>query len=87
LRDGDGFLIVRQRLLEEPTMTHRLEGASREVYLFCERARSLARISARFPGLGEDRLRGFLRMMVDKRLMFREGERYLSLAVPLRGRR
>jgi hypothetical protein len=24
-------------------------------------------------------------MMVDKKLMFREGERYLSLAVPVRG--
>jgi ribosomal peptide maturation radical SAM protein 1 len=85
-RDGGGFLILRQRRLGEPTMSHRLEGASREVYLDCDRARSLARLAARFPALGEDRLRGFLRMMVEKRLMYEEGDRFLSLAVPLRSR-
>ncbi|MCF8063566.1 MAG: RiPP maturation radical SAM C-methyltransferase [Deltaproteobacteria bacterium] len=86
-RDGGTFLIIRQRGLGGASMTHRLESPSREVYLFCDKSRSLPRILARFPRLGEDRLCPFLRMMVEKRLMYEEGDRYLSLAVRLRGNR
>jgi hypothetical protein len=39
----------------------------------------------RFPGFGQEKILPFLSMMVDKKLMFREGERFLSLAVPVRG--
>ena len=42
-------------------------------------------IVERFAGFGEEKILPFLNMMVDKRLMFREGERFLSLAVPVRG--
>ncbi len=35
------------------------------------------------PHLAADKLDGFLRMMVDKRLIFTESERFLSLAVPM----
>jgi hypothetical protein len=45
----------------------------------------MSKILERFPGFGEDKVRPFLKMMVDKRLVFKEGERYLSLAVPIRG--
>jgi hypothetical protein len=45
----------------------------------------MSRILENFPGFGEEKVRPFLNMMVDKRLMFREGERYLSLALPIRG--
>ena len=86
-RDGGGFLIVRRRRPGKASMTHRLEGPSREIYLFCSRNRSLPHILARFPRLGEDRVRAFLGMMVEKRLMCAEGDRHLSLAVPLRRKR
>jgi hypothetical protein len=55
------------------------------MYLYCEKNRSLFEIVERFPGFGQEKMLPFLNMMVDKRLMFREGERFLSLAVPLRG--
>lgn len=80
-RDGAGFMIIHQRQLQGPPMTHRLEGRSRDIYRFCERPRSLSRILARFSGLCEEALRPFLRMMVDKRLMVEEEDRFLSLAV------
>jgi ribosomal peptide maturation radical SAM protein 1 len=80
-RDGKTFLVIRERRLDDEPMTHRLKGTSRAIYLFCETQRSMAEILDRFPRFGEDRIRPFLRMMVDKRLMFREGERYLALAV------
>lgn len=86
-RDGGTFLIIRERRPNDEPMTHRLKGTSRAIYLFCETQRSIAEILARFPQFGEDRIRPFLRMMVDKRLMFTEGERCLALAVsqnPLR---
>jgi hypothetical protein len=59
-------------------------GTSRAIYLFCQRHRSLKRILAHFPGIAEDKIVPFLRMMVDKRLMFEENGKYLSLAIPVR---
>ena len=84
-QDGGNFLIIRERRHGADDMTHRLKDTSREIYLYCEENRSLSRILTRFPGFGEEKVVPFLNMMVDKRLMFREGERYLSLAVPIRG--
>ena len=83
-RDGRDFLIIRQRRLGQEPMTHRLVGTSRAIYLFCQTHRSLKRIVARFPNAGEDKIAPFLKMMVDKQLMFEENGRYLSLAVPVR---
>ena len=81
-RDGLDFLIIRERRFGNNDMTHRLQGTSRRICLFCETQRSMPHILSHFPGFGEEKLRPFLRMMVDKRLMFNEGDLYLSLAVP-----
>ncbi len=83
-RDGRSFLIIRQRRLDGEPLTHRLEGTSRLIYLYCQKHRALKRIIDRFPSIQSDRFEPFLKMMVDKRLMFRENDRYLSLAVPER---
>jgi len=82
-RDGKDFLIIRQRRLSADPLTHRLEGMSREIYLFCGHHRSLKRILNRFPKLTEDKVIPFLKMMVDKKLMFEEKNQYLSLAVSI----
>jgi ribosomal peptide maturation radical SAM protein 1 len=81
-QDGGSFMIIRQRRYGTDDMTHRLQGTSRKVYLYCENQRSMNSILSKFPGLGEEKVGPFLRMMVEKRLMFNEGDRYLSLAVP-----
>jgi len=78
-------MIIRERRLDSHDMTHSLKGTSRKIYLFCQAQRSFSEILARFPGFGEEKVAPFLRMMVKKRLMFNEGERYLSLAVPVKG--
>lgn len=83
-RDGRDFLIIRQKRVGAESSTHRLVGTSRAIYLFCQRHRSLKRILAHFPGITEDRIVPFLRIMVDKRLMFEENGRYLSMAIPVR---
>jgi hypothetical protein len=46
--------------------------------------RSLKRIRSRFPAFAEDKIVAFLKMMVDKKLMFAERDQYLSLAVPVK---
>ncbi len=81
-QDAGDFIIIRERLRGNRNMTHRLTGISREIYLFCETQKDLASIISRFPGLGEEKIVPFLRMMVDKKLVFNEKDRYLSLAVP-----
>lgn len=86
-RDGRYFLIIRQKRIEGEPMTHRLEGTSRAIYLFCQKHRTIKRIVNRFASTPADRIESFLRMMTDKKLMFREGDRYLSLAVPERPHR
>ncbi len=83
-RDGGDFLILRQRRLGRKPMVHRLKGVSRQVYLFCGHRRSFERIAARFPRISEKQLHDFLEGMVAMKLAFREGDRYLSLAVPHR---
>lgn len=83
-QDGRDFLIIVQRRPEEEPRMHRLTGHSRSIYLFCRRHRALKRILVRFSFLSENNIRSFLKMMVSKRLMFEEDDRYLSLAVPLR---
>jgi len=83
LRDGGKFLIVRQRRLNTGPLNHRLMGTSRLIYLYCSHHRSLKNIRDRFPAFAEDKIIAFLRMMVAKKLMFEENDRYLSLAVPV----
>jgi ribosomal peptide maturation radical SAM protein 1 len=85
-QDGRDFMIIRERRPGQDHMSHRLTGSSRQVYLFCDMGKSISEIRQRFPKFSEDQLLSFLCMMRDKRLMFSEGERYLSLAVPVRGR-
>jgi ribosomal peptide maturation radical SAM protein 1 len=84
LRDGRDFLIIRQRRLHTEPMNHRLVGTSRSIYLFCRRHHSIKRIRNQFQTFPEDKIVSFLKMMVDKKLMFEEKDKYLSLAVPIK---
>lgn len=81
-RDGRDFLIIRQKRWEGEPMTHRLKGTSRAIYLYCGTHRPLNRIFDHFPQVAQDKIVPFLKMMVDKKLMFEEEQNYLSLAVP-----
>jgi ribosomal peptide maturation radical SAM protein 1 len=82
-RDGRDFLIITQRQYQADSIKHRLVGTSRQIYLFCMQHRSLAQIRSRFPAFAEDKIVAFLKMMIDKKLMFAENDEYLSLAAPL----
>jgi len=81
-RDGKTFLIIRQRRRGNDPWQHRLTGTSRKIYLFCQVVRPIKRLLNEFKELNEEQLIPFLNMMVDKKLMFTEQGKYLSLAVP-----
>lgn len=82
-RDGGDFMIIRERRLGGDTANHRLEGTSRQIYLFCGHHRPLKQIIERFPHVAAEQLTSFLEKMTAERLMFAESGHYLSLAAPL----
>ncbi len=87
-RDAKDFLIIsRVSYDSQESESFRLRGASRDIYKFCDRNRSFGSICNQFPSFTKKELLGFLNTLVTKRVMFREGDRYLSLAVNIDVRR
>jgi len=85
-QDGREFIIIRQKRFQAAPATYRLVGVSRLIYLFCQKHRSLKKILNEFSTLPEKKITAFLKMMVEKKLMFEEKNTYLSLAVPVRSK-
>jgi len=83
-RDGRDFIIIRQKRFRAEPAVHRLVGASREIYLFCQKHRSIKAIFSAFPDISDDTIVKFLNMMVGKKLMFAEKNKYLSLAAAVK---
>jgi len=79
-RSSPEFMIIYQREYKSAPLTHRLVGKSKDIYLHCGTHRSFRQIKGHFPSLDEKKLLSFLQMMVNKKLMFKENDRYLSLA-------
>ncbi len=80
-RDGRSFLIIRQEQPERTPLLHRLRGASRKIYLACERPEKIDSLLKAFPQVTDQALRKFIDEMCTKRLMFQENDRVLALAV------
>ena len=80
-RDGGDFLIIRQELPSFPTLRHKLKGWSRAIYLFCNEIRTVSEITRQFPHLKESAILAFIHQLSQKRLMYREEHRILSLAI------
>ncbi|MGE5258561.1 MAG: hypothetical protein ACM3KE_17935, partial [Hyphomicrobiales bacterium] len=85
-RDGGEFMIIRERHPGGDTANHRLEGASRQIYLFCGHHRPLKHVIERFPHVAADKIIAFLEKMSAQHLMFAENDHFLSLAAPVRNR-
>jgi ribosomal peptide maturation radical SAM protein 1 len=81
LRDGGSFLIIRQERPDQPTLHHRLAGLSRQIYLACDTPLPKKRLLARFKTVKENQLNQFLDGLVQKGLLFSDGEAFLALAV------
>jgi ribosomal peptide maturation radical SAM protein 1 len=80
-RDGGDFLIIRQELPDSRVLHHRLRGISRQIYLACEEISDLPALAGIFPSFTRQQIEKFLDDLVAKRLVFRDQDRFLALAV------
>lgn len=80
-RDGKKFILIRQEQLNGHTLQHRLQGASRKIYLFCQKIRNLDEVCQEFPTIKEATLRNFFQDLYNKKLVFLENDQFLSLAI------
>jgi len=80
-RDGGSFLLIRQEQLNGPPLQHRLQGRSREIYLYCRKIRTLQEIRKNFSGIKPTTIQGFLMNLRDKKLVFHEDNKFLALAI------
>jgi hypothetical protein len=81
--DGGEFLEIVDRRKDFQVFT--LDRSWRDLYLFCTNIRSEQEIARRFAGaLSQQEVADQLGERVDAKLMFREGDRFLSLAVAVR---
>lgn len=86
-RKGPGFLEILDRRQPHTPALYRLEELETAVYLACDAGTPLAKITAQVEDalgckVARDDVVRALDDMVDAQLVFREGCRYLSLAVP-----
>jgi hypothetical protein len=82
-RDGGSFLIIRQEQINGPCLHHRLRGASREIYLYCQKIRDKKDVVRKFPAIRPEALDNFLADLTSKHILFQEGTRILALAIPV----
>lgn len=80
-RDGGDYLIIRQEMPSNKIVTHRLNGLSRKIYLFCLEPVSLQSVFEHFNQKTAQELQIFIQNLVAKRLMFLHDNQVLSLAV------
>jgi len=83
-RDGKEFMEIRQVLPDGRILTHRLTGLSREIYLACQDITPWEKVTRLAKGRRQHELEAFISGLVKKRLMFREGNEVLSLAIRLK---
>jgi ribosomal peptide maturation radical SAM protein 1 len=89
-RRGPGFLVVNDRRPGFEKADYQFDGIEAEIYLACDAGTTPERIRAQLPADGDDtpdvdEIREFLDELVDSKVMYREGNSYLSLAVAANG--
>ena len=90
-RDGGTFLRITDRRRQRDQIGNRrrqtditLTGRGRSLYLFCMQIRSIKDVLGKFSGHGDfdaSACEAFVGAMVERKLMFREGAKVLSLAL------
>lgn len=80
-RDGGDFLLIRQELIDGTVLNHRLQGSSRQIYLYCTHIKTSETLFRKFPSISRQKIIAFLADLRKKRLIFSDGNRHLALAV------
>jgi len=79
--DAKDFLVIIEKIGIGKELIHKLTKSSRDLYVYCDRIRHVEEIKNQFSRINWDAIERFLNEMIFKKLMFKEGEFYLSLAV------
>lgn len=80
-RNGGDFIIIRQERPERVTRHHRLKGISAKIYLACKNPISTKSLLRDFNSITENALTVFLNDLEKKKLIFRDRDVCLALAV------
>lgn len=80
-RDSGRFLLIRQELPDGQVHHHRLRGLSRDIYLACRAINTLSGLLLSFPTITKGKLLPFIDELTQKKIMFCQDEKVLSLAV------
>jgi len=88
-RRGPGFILVHDRRPGFEQADYRFEGAEASIYLGCDAGITSTDLSAALGNAGYDsfnapEIEEYLQELVDARLIYREGNRFLSLAIAAR---
>src|SRR5262249_23939495 len=88
-RRGPGFLRVEDRRAGLEAADYRFDGIEQKIYLACDAGTTASHLSTQFALDGEESLDAneieeFLDDLVEARLMYREGNCFLSLAIPIK---
>jgi ribosomal peptide maturation radical SAM protein 1 len=88
-RRGPGFLIVQDRRPGMELADYQFDGPEAKIYLGCDAGATPAQLAAHLAAGGEhldaEEIKEFLDELVESRIMYREGNLYLSLAVAANG--
>jgi len=79
--DARDFLVIIERIGIGKELIHKLTKTSRDLYSYCEKIKHVEQIKNEFPRIQWDAIENFFKEMISKKLIFKEGEFYLSLAV------
>jgi ribosomal peptide maturation radical SAM protein 1 len=85
-RRGPGFLLVQDRRPGLEPADYRFDGIEAEIYLACDAGATAARIHDQLVAKGDNsidtvEIEAYLRELVEAKLMYREADSFLSLAV------
>jgi len=81
-QDSSDFLIITDNLSEIPSKSI-LKGIERDLYLFCDTIQTKKNILSKFPDLSESQMEEITERWIENQWIFREEEKYLSLAIKL----
>ena len=79
-QDTGDFLTITDQLSEN-SFKRILKGVERELYLFCDSSQTRSAILKQFPEISPDHLERILGKWIAKRWMFKEEDKFLSLAI------
>jgi hypothetical protein len=79
-QDTGDFLTITDQLSEK-SFKRILKGVEHELYLFCDSIQTRSAILKQFPEISPDHLERILEKWIANRWMFREEEKFLSLAI------